>query len=469
MTLEILKAMIKEEWRLHTSLFGSRMFALFPLLIGISTFTISLFLPYMTKVMTMGQMLQSAHYLFIFFGVSIGAFGLFGREVMNRRFGQASLIAYSSRSLPISERIIFLNFFIKDILFYMLLWILPITLGFILATPFISIDTISVLFACATLMLSFLIGLSLVFFLSTIYVHSSKLLIGLLLVTMISMTILTRHLTIDMNTLLLPYSMFYQPSLKKIILSLLLIIVPSSLSLIFLKVDYPEKKKQYKNSLTDLSNKLRFSTYAHYVAKDFLDLKRSEGGLGKIIFSFLFPIGLTWIFLHIFLELIPSIKAIMIFAIFLGIVSSSIYNMLTAFDTFNPYMFLPVKVSTVIKSKLMSYALINILSLVILTFATISMNQLTYFIPALCSFTTISLYSLSMTIYFAGLHPTTLMYNSKIFSQYVATVAPLLFVFTILSILNPLTMLASPVLLILAIYVLRKSYRKWDKWKPLSI
>ena len=143
--------------------------------------------------------------------------------------------------------------------------------------------------------------------------------------------------------------------------------------------------------------------------------------------------------------------------------------MLTAFDTFNPYMFLPVKVSTVIKSKLMSYALINILSLVILTFATISMNQLTYFIPALCSFTTISLYSLSMTIYFAGLHPTTLMYNSKIFSQYVATVAPLLFVFTILSILNPLTMLASPVLLILAICVLRKSYRKWDKWKPLSI
>jgi len=469
MTLEILKAMIKEEWRLHTSLFGSRMFALFPLLIGISAFTISLFLPYMTKVMTIGQMLQSAHYLFIFFGVSIGAFGLFGREVMNRRFGQASLIAYSSRSLPISERIIFLNFFIKDILFYILLWILPITLGFILATPFISIDTISMLFACATLMLSFLIGLSLVFFLSTLYVHSSKLLIGLLLVTMISMTILTRHLTIDMNTLLLPYSMFYQPSLKKILLSLLLIVVPSSLSLIFLKVDYPEKKKQYKNSLTGLSNKLRFSAYAHYVAKDFLDLKRSEGGLGKIIFSFLFPVGLTWIFLHIFLELIPSIKAIMIFAIFLGIVSSSIYNMLTAFDTFNPYMFLPVKVSTVIKSKLMSYALINILSLVILTFATISMNQLTYFIPALCSFTTISLYSLSMTIYFAGLHPTTLMYNSKIFSQYVATVAPLLFVFTILSILNPLTMLASPVLLILAICVLRKSYRKWDKWKPLSI
>jgi len=110
MTLEILKAMIKEEWRLHTSLFGSRMFALFPLLIGMSAFIISLFLPYMTKVMTIGQMLQSAHYLFIFFGVSIGAFGLFGREVMNRRFGQASLIAYSSRSLPISERIIFLNF-----------------------------------------------------------------------------------------------------------------------------------------------------------------------------------------------------------------------------------------------------------------------------------------------------------------------------------------------------------------------
>ncbi len=469
MVFGILKIMIKEEWRLHTSLFGNRMFAFFPIMIGVAAFVATLFLPYVQMIMTTKQMVQSAHYLFIFFGVTIGSFGLAGKEIMNRRFGQASLVAYSSRSLPVSERTIFLNFLIKDIIYYVFLWILPITFGLILATLFISINTTSMLIVCVTLILSFLIGLSVVFFLSTIYAHSSKLLIALLILCIVIFVIFTKYYSFDMSTLLLPYSIFYNPSIKKILLIMSLIFVPSTLALIFLKVDYPEKKRQYKNSLVDLSNKFKFSKYSYYIAKDFLDLKRSEGGLGKIIFSFLFPIGLTWLFLYIFVEIIPTVKAIMIFAVFLGIVSASIYNMLTAFDTFNPYMFLPVKVSTIIKSKIISYLIISIFSFVILVFVAISMNQLEWFIPALCSFVTISVYSLSMTIFFAGLHPTILFYNSKIFAQYISTVCPLLFVFTIASILDPFLLLASPLLLVPTLFVLKKGYNKWDGWKPLNI
>jgi len=469
MGFEILKIMIKEEWRLHTSLFGKRMFALFPIMIGIGAFIASLFLPYIKTIMTTQQMVQSAHYIFILFGVSIGSFGLAGKEIMNRRFGQASLVAYSSRSLPVSERTIFLNFLIKDIIYYVILWILPIIFGLVIATLFIKINTISMLLVCGTLILSFLIGLSIVFFLSTLYAHSIKLLIAFLTMGLVAILILINFYSIGITNILLPYSIYYNPSVTKLLLIMILIFVPSILSLIFLKIDYPEKKRQYKNSLMDLSFKFKFSQHSYYIAKDFLDLKRSEGGLGKIIFSFLFPIGLTWLFLYIFLELIPTVKAIMIFAVFLGIVSASIYNMLTAFDTFNPYMFLPVKVSTIIKSKIISYLIVSIFSFIILVLVAISLNQLEWFIPALLSFITISFYSLSMTIYFAGLHPTILFYNSKIFAQYICTVSPILFVFTIASILNPYIMLASPVLLIPALFVLKKSYKKWDKWKPLSI
>ncbi len=469
MVFKILRIMIKEEWRLHTSLFGNRMFAFFPLMICIGAFIASMFLPYIQTIMTTQQMLQSAHYIFILFGVTIGTFGLAGKEIMNRRFGQASLVAYSSRSLPVSERTIFFNFLIKDIIYYVILWILPITFGLVLATLFIEINTISMLLVCGTLILSFLIGLSIVFFLSTLYAHSIKLLIGFFILGLVIFLILINYYNIGITTLLLPYSIYFNPSFNKFLLIIFLIFIPSTLSLIFLKVDYPEKKRQYKNSLMDLSSKFKFSQHSYYIAKDFLDLKRSEGGLGKIIFSFLFPIGLTWLFLYIFLELIPTVKAIMIFAVFLGIVSASIYNMLTAFDTFNPYMFLPVKVSTIIKSKINSYLIVSIFSFIILVLVAISLNQLEWFIPALFSFVTISVYSLSMTIYFAGLHPTILFYNSKIFAQYICTVCPILFVFTFASILDPFIMLASPVLLIPALFVLKKSYKKWDKWKPLSI
>jgi len=73
-----------------------------------------------------------------------------------------------------------------------------------------------------------------------------------------------------------------------------------------------------------------------------------------------------------------------------------------------------------------------------------------------------------MTIYFAGLQPTIFLYNSKIFSKYIASVAPLLFFFTIASIINPFLMIISPLFIIPAIIVLKKSYIKWDNWQPLS-
>lgn len=466
--MKILKTMMKEEWRIHANLFGGRMFAFFPLLIGIGTFAVSLFLPYLRTIIPDRQMLLLAHYVFILLGMGIGAFGLFGREVMNRRFGQASLIAYSSRTLPVSERTIFLNFIIKDVIYYLFLWIIPIILGFVLATPFVSISPISAIYACATLVISFLVGLSLVFFLSTIYAHSSKILAAAFILIAIAALVLIRYYAVNITTLLPSYSMFYQPSLLKILVLISLILLPSAVSLIFLKVDYPEKKRQYANNLGSLSDKLAFSAHSYYVAKDFLDMKRSEGGLGKIIFSFLLPVALTWVFLYIFFEKIPTINIIMIFAIFLGIVSSSMYNMLTEVDTFNSYMFLPVSVSTVIKSKITSYMLINILSLIILALVAIGTNQLIYFIPALCSLVTISVYALAMTIYFTGLHPTILLYNAKTFSQYVLSIAPVLFIFTIVSIINPIILLASPILLIPSMYVIKQSYKKWDNWQPLS-
>jgi len=78
-------------------------------------------------------------------------------------------------------------------------------------------------------------------------------------------------------------------------------------------------------------------------------------------------------------------------------------------------------------------------------------------------------YSLAMTIFFAGLHPTILFYNAKIFAQYIGTVSPVLFVFTIASLADPFLMLASPLLLLPTVFVLKKSYRKWDSWMPVPM
>ena len=74
--------------------------------------------------------------MYLMLGLMVGGFGMLGNEVMNRRFGQASLLAYSARSLPLSERYIFANFVVKDTVYYFFLWVFPFGFGYVLASPF---------------------------------------------------------------------------------------------------------------------------------------------------------------------------------------------------------------------------------------------------------------------------------------------------------------------------------------------
>lgn len=470
MDKEILTKMILEEYRIHSSLFGGRLFALFPVLIFFCCLLASSQIDLFTMVLSYNFMFQSLHFIFLFIGVSIGAFGLYGKEILNRRFGQASLLAYSSRTLPISERKIFFSFFLKDIIYYMILWILPILAGLITGSIFSTIPLSSAAFGSLTLIATFLLGLSFSFFLSTLYAHSNKITILVLLAVVLYIIFFKGYMTLPLSSLLFSYTLFFQPTPNIVGLCLFFILVPILFSLIFVKIDYPQKKKAYANIFTPINQKLGFTKqYSIYLSKDLIDLYRSEGGLGKVIFQFLLPIIFTWLFLYIFTKIIPDIQAVMIFSIFLGVVSSSLYTLLTAFDSFNPYMILPVKVSTILKSKIINYLFLNIISLIILLSASISLQELHYFIAALCVFITLSIYCLFATIYFTGLQPSILMYNSKIFLSYILITGPLLFGFTILSIIYPYYLYASPIFILPALFLLKKSYKKWDKWTPITI
>jgi len=455
----LLKAMIKEEWRIHSTLFGSFLFASFPVILLVFSFIGSLFIPVFLLIVPGRTMALMAHYIFVMFGVSVGAFGLFGREVMNRRFGQASLLAYSSRTLPVSERSIFLDFFIKDIIFYFILWILPITAGIGLALPLIQIN-FNAFLALLTLTLSFLLGLSATFFLSTIYAHSSRAFLAIFI-----LILLVLATGFNLSLFSLPsLSLFYFPTAEKLYSNLVLIIVPSSLSLFFLKVEYPQKKRQFKNSLDPLSGSIG-TKYSQFIAKDFLDLQRSEGGMGKIIFSFLFPLLILWFLLYIFLKFLPNANFLVSFSLFLGIISSSIYNWLTEFDLFSTYAFLPVKVSSVMKSKLISYAIINTISVAILLVATFFSGYLVFLLPAFLTFLTVSSYTLAITVYLTGLYPNVLLYNAKNFALYVLLITPVLLVMIFVSILNPFYLVLSPLILPVSFLIIRKSFKKWNSWE----
>ncbi|MFY1113143.1 MAG: hypothetical protein AB3K77_15910 [Methanosarcinaceae archaeon] len=463
--LDIFKSMMKEEWRMHSSLFGHSGFALFPVFIFLFTFFVSLVLPVFRVIVTDKGIALGMHYFFLLVGGMVGAFGLMGREFMNRRFGQASLITYSSRTLPVSERVVFLNFLVKDVVYYFFLYVLPFVAGFALAVKFMlpsAAESFKIPLLTLTLFLSFMIGLSVIFFLSTVYAHSGKAVLAGLLLSFSALLFASGNFNGETLYALPALAFYLVPSqTRQFLVSAFLVLVPSALSLIFLKVDYPQVQKSFSNSFSGLSSRFGSYRYAAFVAKDFLDLKRSEGGLGKIIFSFLLPATLVWVLLSALGNVIPALDSLLLFSLVLGVLSSSMYNWLTEFDLFASYSFLPLKVSDVIKSKLDSYAFLNVVPFVFLFGLGLRTAPYTL-VPSLLVFLSISFYMVTVLVYLTGLYPSVNLYNGKTFALYALSIVPVLILNIVLSILGPYYLLADLALVPVAVSLLGRSFRKWD-------
>jgi hypothetical protein len=460
---DLFLAMMKEEWRIHSTVFGGRWFALFPAVIAIFAFLGSLALPLFSDALPYTVIALLAQILFLLAGVMVGSFGLMGREFMNRRFGQASLIAYASRSLPVSEQRIFAAFLVKDTLYYILLYVLPFAVGFAAATPFISLDPGCALLAFVSLALAFLVGLSVICFLSTLYARSVRLLAG----TVVALVVLTlAALRLGASTAVLPpYAFLLDPGPEPLVLSLLLILVPAAVSVLFVTVDYPDRAKRFRNSLDPLAERLHPLGSEHFIAKDALDLLRSEGGAGKVVFSFLLPVGLVWVCLRVLIRFIPGIDPLVVFAVLLGVISATIYNWLTEFDSFSSYTFLPVEVSEVIDGKLKGYSLLSLLPVAVLVFAAATTGGAGTFLPALAAFLSVSAYTLAVTVYLTGLYPNVMLYHAGVFLWYVLATSPALLLIIFASILDPLYAFGSLLLILPAALLLSRGRTKWQAWE----
>jgi hypothetical protein len=455
----LLGNMLKEEWRMQSSIFGNNKLFFLPLVIFIVSFFVSLSIMFFKFSYSLSSIFLFIHYLFFLFGASIGGFGILGKEIMNRRFGQASLLAYSSRTLPISERKIFSVFIIKDLIYYFVFWIIPFTLGLISAMPFLGISLANVPLMFVSLFLSFLLGMSLVFLFSMLYANLGKFVIGAVFILIAAAIIIS-----GIGFSFLPSWEFYRTgSFQQLILSLSLIFVMCALSVMFVKFDFPLKKKLFENSLIRIAKQFSFSRKNKlFWAKDYLDMKRSDGGFGKIIFSLLIPVLLILSIAPILSSQIP-VEEIIFFSIFLGIISNSTYNALTQYDLFNQYLFLPVKVSTIIKSKLLGYSIINSVLLIVIVVLGFIQNNALLIAPSLILYLISSYFCLAVTIYNTGLSPTSMLMNPKLFLKYLIILIPFLVTLVLMYFLGIIFFIIGSVLLVLlTLFIFSKALKKWD-------
>ena len=339
--LELFVGMVKEEWRIHSTMFGSLSFALFPVMIFGIAFMGSFLLPLMRTALPAGNLALVIHANFLLLGFMVGAFGLLAGEVMNRRFGQASLLSYSARSLPLPERFIFLNFVIKDTVYCFFLWVFPFGFGYIVASPFTGVALAQALLLLLTLTLSFLFGLCVIFFLSAVYARSKRALWLLVLALGAGWGALAATTGINPALFFPPLLLYSSFTLANLIVSCAILILLFGASIMLFSPEYSGTTKKFTNAFTPLARNLSFFPHPPFAAKDMIDMYRSGSVVGQTLFSFLIPLGVIWFFLSLLGQYLPPHGLLFMFAILTGVIGSTMYTWVTMFDTFGPYACLP--------------------------------------------------------------------------------------------------------------------------------
>ncbi len=450
----LLKDMLKEETRLHTSIVGAFLFFLLPFCIFMIVFAVTRFAP-VIELMGAGALAGLIiHLTFAFFGMNVGAFGLYGKEFMNRRFGHASLISYSSRTLPVSDRTIFTNVIIKDIIYYFIMFILPSVFGIIAAARHLGLP-FSGIRLLISLSLSFLFGLAIVFFLSTLYAHSAKLLVAFLTASVIIFIALKGYAW-PLTSMFPPYAYYVYGS--HLLASAITILVLSTISIVFFRISYSEKLTRFENYISMVPPGLLL------MARDYLDLKRSRGGFGRIIFSIIIPMGMLWLFITFFVRYVPLVDFIIVFSIFLGLYTSSIYSWLSEYDSYANYAFLPVKVAEIIHNKVKSTLVLSIVSVFVFILAAIyDHTNLLNVIIGLLSYVSMFFWGLSATVYLTGLSPNAYFFDSRNIIMYLLYIVPPAILFLVISATFPYALFASPLLVPVSILMIGAAEKKWSR------
>ena len=458
---KLFTGMVKEEWRIHSTVFGSLSFALFPVMIFGIAFMGTFLIPLFRTVVPAGDLATIIHAIFLLLGIMVGAFGLIGMEAMNRRFGQASLIAYSARSLPISERTIYLNFVVKDTVYYFFLWVFPFVAGFALASMIIGIPAMVPLILLLTLTLSFLTGLSLVFFLSTAYTRS-RVAVAALVVIFVATPFLLGMAGMTIVNAYPPLALFHSFSWPMLLIALGVVIIPFIIAVGVFSAEYSEKVQIYPASLTTMAKRLSVFPYPPLAAKDLLDILRSGSLVGQTLFSFLIPLGLLWFLLSALSRILPNGGTLLLFAILTGVIGSTIYTWITSFDTFSSYLTLPIGVTTLLTSKICSFSVLQIIPALFIILVSIISGQALFAVPALVLCLSVSFYSLAVTVWLTGLSPSILVYDAKVLMSYLVLVGIVVLIAIGVSFANPFYAIGTVLFLLPAWGLIWQSYRKWE-------
>ena len=446
------KVMFIEEARKSVEFAKKRQMVLFPLLLTLVTAISTIGLQFLvgdssaqtsdieSKTFTWQELRFALHLPLFMFSLGMGTFAFMGRDAIVRRTATKNYLLAAPALQPLPNSMAHFTYFVKDMLFYVLLILTPIIGGMALGILLDGVAGIRTPLLWSSLPWTWLAmattlgqGLALSFLASSLWLRGRPFtLFGPVVIVVLGVSVGISVLPAD----LLLWGLAAQASQSgvAILLGLVLSIGIGLMASLLILDDFDVSVVEQGDLLEPMYGRLGFLGRGEIrliVAKEFVDLFRS-GAIKKMTVSYAIPLlvllGMAW--LVDFAEA-PIPINLLSYAPFLGFFGFNFYSWLTILDAPDFMNGLPLKVPDLIRAKVVVYFLATSwISLIFIVLMAWRLDEWASLPTSIIVMFANSIYIVALTAFLMGLRPNKAIFDASIMVWFwIGTVLPLLALF----------------------------------------
>lgn len=430
---ELLKLLFKEEWRLHRELFEGNRFLAFPLIIMglVALASVAISLDFM-NALNSSALLLGIHVFVFLFGLQTGSIIFMNnRDNAENLLGDITPLLYTAKLTPTSQKRFVQLFIFKDIVYYTILILLPLGVGLY---PSFGLEIIPITLSFIGL---FILGIGITTVAVSLYYRYGNAgllisLLGFIAAVGVGKSILGSFLALT------PAGLFYSqtyPVIGVLLGWIAALALPVVGSLLFTS-DQSRTQTAYDENIFK-----RDWSVSSLTMKQITDVRRSSGGFGKIIFSYLVILGLALGMLQFIEPLETYISHTMFLSIVLSMGAFTTYTWINQADSIEEYLILPISLDEIIKAKFYIFSVLTIIPITALI-AGIAIFMTQEWLLGLLSVAVavgLTIYCYSITVAFAGFSPHEFLFDSARFIGFSLAIALPLMPLLIVSLFFPPT------------------------------
>jgi hypothetical protein len=420
----VFRWMLREEWRLHAHMFGGRRFAGFPVFVAVLAGATAEFLTFAGT--DFGAVIAGFHALVFAFGLHTGSIGFVGRDASRNVVPTGTLLVFSARTLPLSQRQLIAVFLLKDAVFYVFLFLLPLTLGFAPSVLSGSLSVVDLPVLWVSIGATFLLGTATTFAAIALSTRGYSGWIGMLALAAAAGLLWVSADLVQFT----PYALYADRTPLALLGTAVGLVVLVGGGLAAYDPTYERPARSTRNGFRRWHDRLPFGD--GLLTKTLLDVSRSSGGLFKLFFSggILFVVSAYLISFAGDLTGVPPSTGVSFGAI-LGLTAFTTYNWLTSTDSPEDYLPYPVDVPDVFRAKFRAFLLMGP-PVGLAYFGVAVVWQLTWGSGAIRPLETVAglalllgleLYLFGVTVYLTGFSPNEFLFDSLLFAVFFVAVA----------------------------------------------